>query len=452
MERKTRILTIDDSRSVQVRYRELLTPLNAEIDSAPDGEAGLEKALATHYDLIITDVKMPKMTGIDLCHALQAVPKTRNIPVIIISNFDSTTDIESGFEAGAAAYISKRDVQSLLVKTVNELLWKSEQLSQRTILIVENSKSIQRFVELGLTATGFRVLQAEDGQEALDMLAKQKPDLILSDIQMPRVDGFELCKRVKSSPRYSSIPFVVMSSSDDRIHMSRMLQYGAASYVVKPFALTQLISLIDRILSDSFLILLRERDRVHTEREDLLVGIQQMIAELETKAPYSAGHSESVSKIAAGMLSIYGASTADVDTIALGARLHDIGMIGIRDSVLLKPWKLSAEEFAHVKQHPSIGKRIIDAIPALSGITSIVYAHHEWWNGNGYPLGLKGKDIPFWSRITAVADTYDALIHRRPYRDAYTEREALEIIRDAENTQLCPKAVALFFEWYSQNR
>jgi HD-GYP domain-containing protein (c-di-GMP phosphodiesterase class II) len=127
-------------------------------------------------------------------------------------------------------------------------------------------------------------------------------------------------------------------------------------------------------------------------------------------------------------------------------------MIGIRDSVLLKPWKLSPQEYAHVKQHPVIGKRIIDAIPSLAAISSIVYSHHERWNGNGYPQGLKGKEIPFWARITAVADTYNAVTSRRPHREGYPEKEALEIIRDAENTQLCPNAVALFFEWHKKNR
>jgi putative two-component system response regulator len=450
MGRKPRILTIDDSRSVQLRYADLLRATGADVDAAADGEEGLEKALASTYDIIITDVKMPKMSGIDLCHALQAVPKTRHIPTIIISNFDSDKDIESGLEAGAAAYISKRDVQALLVKTVADLLWKSSHLNQRTILVVDNSLSVQRYVELGLKAKGFNVERAENGEDAMIVMGKMRPDLILSDIQMPKVDGFELCKWVKSRPRLASIPFVVMSSSDDKIYMNRMLQYGAASYVVKPFALNQLIDLIDRILSDSFLILLRERDRVYSERENLLAGLGQIVSVLEAKDPYTKGHSEAVSRTTAKLLELGGASPSDIETIALGARLHDIGKIGIRDSVLLKPWKLSPEEFAHVKQHTVIGKQLIESIPSLSGLSSIAYSHHERWDGTGYPLGLKGKEIPLWARITAVADTYDALSHRRPYREAYPEEEVHRIIEEASGTQLCPNCVALFFDWIKQ--
>ena len=446
MEKKPRILTIDDSRSVQVRYKDVLATLDAIIDTASDGEEGLEKALATRYDLIITDVKMPKMTGIDLCHALQAVPKTRNIPVIIISNFDSEKDIESGFEAGAAAYISKRDVQTLLVKTVSELLWKTVFPVTRTILVVEDSKSIQRFVELGLTSAGFAVESAANGEEALKALEKKRPDLILSDIQMPRINGFELCRRIKSTSRFASIPFVIMSSSDDRIHMSRMMQYGAASYVVKPFSLNQLIDLIDRILSDSFLVLLRERDRLDSERESLVGGLIEMVAVTEAKDPFCMEHSKRVSKTATKMLARTDASPTEIDTIALGGQLHNIGLVGIRDSVLLKPWKLSDDEMAHVREHPLIGKQLIDTIPGLSAIASIVYSHHERWDGSGYPQGLKGDSIPFWARIVAVADTYHAMVERRVFRDARSEEEAFEILRDARGTLLCPRCVDLFFD------
>ena len=450
MPARPRILTIDDSRSVQFRYFELLQSIEAEIDTANDGEEGLEKAIAGNYDLIITDVRMPKMTGIELCHALQNIPKTQTVPVIMISDFDSEKDIESGFEVGATAYISKRDVQSLLVKTVSECLWKSEYRPKRLILVVDDSQSIQRFVEMGLHQTGFDVLMASNGKEALGILSKQKPDLILSDISMPVMDGFELCRRVNKNPRLASIPFVVMSSSDDRFHMNRIMQYGAASYVTKPFSLDRLINLIDGILSDQFLLLLKERERVDLECNRLILAITNTVTAMEGRDPYAAHHSLAVARTASAMLAITGVSKSDIESLRLGARIHNIGNIGVRDSILLKPWKLSAEELEHVKQHPVIGKEIIGNVPSLAGLTSIVYHHHERWDGTGYPEGLKGNDIPFWARLVAVADTYHALINNRAYRSAFPDEQALQIIRDARESQLCPECVDFFFEWNSR--
>lgn len=452
MSARPRILTVDDSKSVQYRYFELLQSIEAEIDTAHDGEDGLKKALAQKYDLIITDVRMPKMTGIELCHALQNVPQTRNVPVVIISNFDSEKDIENGFDAGATAYLSKKDVQALLVQTVSKCLWKSEYRPKRIVLVVDDSHSIKRFVELGLKQMGFDVLTALNGKEALNILAKQKPDLILSDIHMPIMDGFELCRRINKNSRLASIPFVVMSSSNDRIHMNRIMQYGAAAYVVKPFSFDLLINLIDGILSDQFLQLLKERDRLDLERNHLVKALVNTVGVMESRDPYSTHHSMAVARTASSMLSKTGAEKADIESLRLGARIHNIGYSGVRDSILLKPWKLSNEEFDHVKQHTVLGKKIIEHVPGLSGLVSAVYHHHERWDGDGYPEGLKGTNIPFWARLIAVADTYHALINNRAYRSAVPEEQALQTIKDARESQLCPECVDLFFEWHDNKQ
>ncbi len=364
-----------------------------------------------------------------------------------VGTFDSDKDIERGFEAGASAYLSKKEVRQLLYKTASEVLWKSHHIHQRKILIVDDSRSILNMVEKGLVENGFQTVAALNGKIALDLLTREKPDLILSDINMPEMDGFELCKKVKADPDLAMVPFVVMSTNDEKIHMDRMIQYGAAAYLVKPFNLDQLVVMIGKILSDHFLLLLKERERLDFERTSLLDSIASLVSALEARDAYTRGHSEAVSEITSEMVALNGANTSDVEKVAIGGRLHDIGKIGVRDKVLLKPGKLTDDEFAHIKIHPVIGKAILQPIPSLSEVLPIVYSHHERWDGKGYPNGLKKEQIHFWARITAVVDTFHALTSDRPYRRGMDYGKAFEIIQSVRENQLCPESVDLFFYW-----
>jgi len=442
-----KILVVDDSHSAQTLYQKLLSGIKVETEFAKDGQEGLEKVLAQSFDLVITDVDMPRMDGITLCGTLATDPKSSKIPIIIASTFNSDKDIERGFAAGASAYLSKDEVPELLTKMVSELLWKNRHLQRRKILIVDDSRSILAFLKKGMKDSGFQTQCAHHGKHALELLAQEKPDLILSDIDMPEMNGFDLCKAVKQDPKLASIPFVVMSTNDDKGKMKRMIQYGAAAYLVKPFNLDQLILLLEKLLSDHFLLLLKDRERLDLERESLLVSIASLVSALEARDPYTRGHSEAVSSMAAQMVALSGASQSEVEMVAIGGRLHDIGKIGVRDSVLLKAGKLTDEEFAHIQKHPEIGKAILEPIPSLADALSIVHCHHERWDGKGYPLGMKNTEIPLWARITAVADTFHALTSDRPYRKGMPTPKAFNIIATERESQLCPESVDLFFDW-----
>lgn len=447
MENRKRVLIVDDSEAALVMYREILTGLDAQIDVARNGHEAFKTALAIQFDLVITDVNMPKMTGIELCRALQSTPGTRDVPIIIVSTFDSETDVEIGFEAGASAYIGKSDVGNSLLKTVSEVLWKHEHLSKRRILVVEDSKSIARFIEVGLMKHSYLVTVAGNGQIALEIMKEVRPDLILSDLKMPFLDGFALCKLLKSTLGYADIPFIAMSAAEEASAVQRIIQYGAAAYVQKPFSMNQLVPLIDRILSDYFKVILLDRARLDSERTALVRSISSLVAALEARDPYTKGHSESVANILTAMVILSGANKQDIELVSIGGKLHDIGKIGTRDDVLLKPGRLTEEEFAHIKEHPTTGRKILAEIPSLEKIIPIAYSHHERWDGKGYPLGLKSTDIPVWARMTSVADTFDALTSDRPYRLGMPLDKAFEIIRSGRETQLCPESVDVFFEY-----
>ncbi len=442
-----RILIVDDSSSTRKGLKEVLGPLEAEITEAANGHEGLNIALDGNIDLVITDIDMPHMNGMEMCQALKHDPTTRGIPVIIVSAFDSNHDIDQGFQAGAAAYLSKRDARTYLFETIEKVLSKSTFTHKQLILVVEDSRHVSRLVEEGLAQAGFQVITAKHGKEALDVLATKCPDLILSDLDMPEMDGFQLCEAVHADQKLASIPFVVMSTMSGRGQMKRIIQQGAAGYIVKPFNIDELVILLERLLSDQFQLLLKERERLDTERNVILASITSLISALEARDAYTRGHSESVSDILTNMAVMLGVSSQERETASLGGKLHDIGKIGIRDDILLKPGPLTDSEYDIIKQHPVIGANILKPIPSLSDIVPIVFLHHERIDGKGYPLGLKGSQIPLWARMAAVADTYSALISKRPYKRVVPHGKALEIIYEVKGTQLCPECVDVFMQW-----
>ena len=445
------ILVIDDSAAIRHRLIKLLEPLNAVFEQAENGRQAWDMINGHRFDIILTDIEMPEMNGIELCRRLKKKEETRDIPVVVVSSLDSEEDIERGFEVGATYYIAKSDVYTDLYNVVEGILFRSNRNSNQLILVVDDSVTIRTIVERGLRSAGFKTITAENGRQALNLLMECVPDLILSDIDMPEMNGFELCETVCADERFSGIPFIVMSAKNDRGHMNRMIQHGAASYVTKPFNIDALVLQIEEVLSNQFRLLLKERERLETERNLIIASISSLISALEARDPYTKGHSEVVGRIVSGMLALTGAGKKEIENANIGGRLHDIGKIGVRDSVLLKSGPLTDIELAHIMEHPLKGADIIKNIPSLSDTLDMVLYHHERMDGNGYPEGLKGKDIPLLARMTAVADTYHALSSDRPYRAATSHDRALQIIEDARDTQLCPDCVKLFLEWCDKN-
>ena len=315
------------------------------------------------------------------------------------------------------------------------------------ILVVDDSNSVRFALQEGLSREGHLVQTAKNGKDALESITRNRPDLILSDVYMPEMDGFEFCAYLHAHPMFADIPFVVMSTENDAGNMRQMMRLGAAAFIVKPFNIEQLMITLNTIGSYEFLLLLKEKERLEGEQKLLLAGISSLVEALEARDCYTRGHSERVSLILSGMVGHVGGTKYDIERAQIAGRLHDIGKIGIRDSVLLKAGGLDCDEFEHIMQHPTIGASIIKTIPSIADILPVVLSHHERMDGNGYPDGLRGGAIPLWARMTAVADTYDALTSDRPYRRGRPQNTALKIIHSATGTQLCPECVRIFFSW-----
>lgn len=438
------ILIADASAVVRRILSRELERSGAVISLVDDGEKALKRTTTGEFDLVIADMDLPGIGGIELCRRLKANQRTQQIPVVIMDSQESEDAIKRGYHAGATACISKIQPKDTLLDDIANVLKKATFQKGRLILVVDDSLTVRSLVSKSLKGAGFSIIQAENGRVAMEIMRHEKPDLILSDIDMPEMSGEAFCQAVHADPVFASIPFVVMSANNQRPIMRRMLQLGADSYLVKPFNVEQLVITVEKLLSDQLLLLHKEKERLEIEQRLILASITSLCNALEARDSYTRGHSEAVSDIASRIALQMGIPREEVELIRLGGKLHDLGKIGVIDSVLLKPGKLSDEEFAIIKRHPVIGGEILRPVPSMAPILPIVLYHHERIDGKGYPEGLTGSSIPLWARITAVGDTYHALTSDRPYRKGMPRDKALEIIQQASGTQLCPDCVDAF--------
>lgn len=442
-----RILVVDDSIVIRKALSKQLEAIGAKVTLAKDGVEGLEAARGDRYDLIISDVDMPRMIGLEMCERLKTDPATRAVPIIILSSRDSEEDIERGFKVGADSYLSKNVGKDEFRDRVQQFLRQVDFIRERLVLVADDSEYIRDHLAQGLRDVGFQVVVAENGKEALDILARaRKPDLVVCDVHMPHLDGLAVLQAMQKSPDLRHIPYVAISSEDSRAAMRRLLQHGAAAFMVKPFNVEQLVITAEKLLSDQFQILLSEKERLKTERALMLSSITSLIQALEARDLYTRGHSEAVAEIAVGMGRIMGFDTLEMEKLEIAARLHDLGKIGIPDNVLLKPGRLTSDEYEIIKTHPTIGAEILAPIPSMADLIPAVKYHHEKMDGSGYPEGLKGDQIPLWARMIAVGDVFHALTSNRPYREPMPEEKVLQIIEDARFSHLCPDCVAVFYK------
>jgi response regulator RpfG family c-di-GMP phosphodiesterase len=446
---KPRILLVDDDSYNRSTIKSILSLTKAEIFEIPPERDVLSVTEEGDFDLIIANLKRFPFEQSAFYHKfLPGQTVAQKLPLILVGSSESSTDIKKAMAAGATAYLDRAEARNKLIPLVQKLFSDStEKAMGKKILVVDDSKTVRMMLKDGLIKEGYQIVTANNGKEALEVVQSVQPDLILSDVYMPEMSGIELCQSLHENVLYSDIPFVVMSTENDAGNMKKMMEYGAAAFIIKPFNLEQLMVTLNKIFSYEFLILLKEKERLDGEQKLLIAGITSLVKALEARDKYTRGHSDRVSLILSGLVKHSGGSKYDIERAHIAGQLHDIGKIGVRDNILLKPGRLNDEEFFQIKQHPSIGAAIIQTIPSISDIVPVVRSHHERMDGKGYPEGLTGKDIPLWARMTAVADTYDALTTDRPYRKGKHFHEALDVIKSVSGTQLCSDCVNLFLDW-----
>jgi putative two-component system response regulator len=293
-----------------------------------------------------------------------------------------------------------------------------------TILVVDDLESNARLLERLLTRVGHTVRLAHDGGQALEMVARDQPDLVLMDVLMPTLDGFETCRRLKGDPVTCLVPVVLVTAlqaSSDRI---RGLEVGADDFLSKPVNEAELTARVRSLL----------RIKRYTDELDSAVSVILSLAlTIEARDITTDGHCQRLARYAATLGRELGLTADEIDALERGGFLHDIGKVGIPDAVLLKPTRLTPDEFAIMKQHTVIGDRLCGELRSLQRVRPIVRSHHERLDGSGYPDGLQGTGVPLLAQITGVVDVFDALTTARPYKRALpAERAYEELLLEAE--------------------
>lgn len=287
-----------------------------------------------------------------------------------------------------------------------------------TILLVDVASDDRENQTAFLESQGYEVLVAESEETAEHLCVQLQPDLVLLHDHGPRLAGTELCRRLKQDPVNKLTPFVLVSSSATPAEVLRGREAGAADFWETPCSLRDALGRIEAFL--------RLKSYIDEQAKAVVLALARSV---EAKHSVTDEHTGQLADYAAKLGQNLGMTEEELEELRLGCLLHDIGKVAVPDSILLKPQRLSAEETEIVRQHPVTGERICAPLKSLRGILPIIRHHHERMDGSGYPDGLSGEEIPLKARILQIADVYDALIKERPYREALSSEEALEILR-----------------------
>jgi cyclic di-GMP phosphodiesterase len=322
---------------------------------------------------------------------------------------------------------------------------------QLDCLVVDDEPRLRQVLIHLMRNDGFRCFEAGNGVEAIELLERQQMTLVISDLRMPRMDGIELLRQVRS--RWPDTAMVMITAVADVEVAVSCLAIGAMDYLTKPFHLEEVRARVGQALERRRLVLdnrdyqknLEVRVDAQAKRleEIFLAGIQALADALEVKDSYTRGHSVRVSHYAGAIARVLALDEEYVRQIELGGHVHDIGKIGVKEAVLNKPGRLSPDEYAHIMTHPVVGWRILSPLMSDAPIAlNVVRSHHERVDGTGVPDGMKGDQIPLEARIAAVADALDAMTSGRPYRAAQkTWDEALRELELARDSQFDRRVV-----------
>lgn len=308
------------------------------------------------------------------------------------------------------------------------------------ILIVEDNPGISSVMQELLEMEGYQVTAAANGHEALEVFNRVTPDLVVSDIMMPKMDGFALLEAVRAHPHGAGIPFLFLSARSEQAATSRARSLGADDYLFKPFAPEDLLIAVRAKLERRRALQLLDTRLAHVQTVRMLANA------VEARESYTRGHVERVQQYALQLARALGWDAEALSLCEFGALLHDVGKLTVPRSILNKRRPLTYAEWELLRRHPETGRQMLEGVDHLRGAVPYVLHHHERWNGTGYPGRLAGEDIPREGRLLAIVDAYDAMTSNRPYRQAMPVERALEEIRKQSAIQFDPTMVEVFVQ------
>ncbi len=331
---------------------------------------------------------------------------------------------------------------------------------KKLILIVDDEEDIREILSETLESMDFAHLTACDGDEAIGLLDRHHDtiDAVICDLKMPKVSGDQVIAH--GTKHYPLIPIIILTGFAQLDMALDHIRLGAFDYMTKPFRVKELLLLLNRSLEFrqlqedkiAYQNTLEERIEEATQalHNRVVQTVSSFILAIEEKDRYTQGHSKRVAEYSALMADVLNLQENERLDLLYAAQLHDIGKIGISEQLLNKPGKLNVVEYETIKTHPHKGVKILEPLDFLGHLLPIIEGHHEWFDGNGYPNGLKGENIPYLARIIAVCDTFDAMTSERSYRKPLSLKIAIQEIKDGSGSQFDPQAVEAFLKVFEE--
>jgi len=324
-----------------------------------------------------------------------------------------------------------------------------------SVLIVDDQRSICRLIAKELSEQGFDCHTAADGRAAMEQLDSRRFKLLITDISLPGLSGLELLAYARD--HCPECRTVLITGAGSRDHLAQALMLGACDYLLKPVDAGELVEAARRAMrTDDEVPALPARAAEAIEmrtqvRQASLDSVTALVRAVEAKDSYTRRHSEQVAHYAVNLAGVLGLPAPAVGSVRMASLLHDVGKIGVPDRILTKVGPLIDEEFEHIRRHPALGAEIIASITLFRTEAQLVRHHHEGWDGKGYPDGLTGEESPFVSRIICVADSIDAMLMERTYKEGYSVEKMIGELERCAGTQFDPRIAAAAVGWCRAN-
>ena len=441
------ILIADDDQMSRKLAEFVLKKDGYNVLSVESGEACIDYLKNRGgVDLVLLDIEMPQLNGIETLERIRADKSIAQTKVFFLTANEFSKYEEPSKRLGVLDFISKPMFGPEIQERI-KAVFASDTAAKDTVLVIDDDRMNLKFAEHMLSPT-YNVVTALSYKDALDYLSKELPSLVLLDLHMPGMNGFELLAEIRKIRNCHDLPVIFLTADSDRETEIRVFREGALDYIQKPFVPEVVLERIKRILTLRKLqtSLESEVERRTAELEESrrkleilsLQVVKTLASAIDAKDRYTNGHSSRVAKYSKEISLRAGKPIEFQDEIYFVALLHDIGKIGIPDHILNKNSKLTDDEYETIKQHPSIGVEILKNITEMPNIEIGAHYHHERFDGKGYPEGLAGYEIPEVARIIAVADAYDAMTSRRSYRAALPQNVVRDEIVKGKGLQFDP--------------
>jgi putative two-component system response regulator len=301
------------------------------------------------------------------------------------------------------------------------MLRESHQPITGTVLVADDQAANRELLEELLTAEGCKVIAVPDGAAALEQLTRTQVDLVLLDVMMPYLNGFEVCEKIKNNPDTYLIPVIIVTALSDKQDRLEGIKVGADDFLTRPVDRTELLARVRSLLK------LKQRTDELEGAESVLFSLARSI---EGKDPYTHGHCERLSDYSVRLGEHLGLSEDQLVALRRAGIVHDVGKIAVPDAILLKPGRLTPDEWTIIREHSVVGERICAPLKSFRFVLPIIRHHHEKLDGSGYPDGLRGNAIPVTARVLQIVDVYDALTTDRPYKKAFSVTDALQTMKE----------------------